>query len=143
MTTSQAEIDVLTRIEKYGHDFFLRLDMSHFDKLYDKSLQSKRKDESSSIRIFVTETFDGWWKSYREYDFGSPLSANYQPVSESITVFAGRQRIKDGKQYPYNVIKKPDFTLSLLPSHPVGIVLFKTFMEVCMACLCVLSQSLQ
>ena len=65
----------------------------------------------------------------REYDFSSPLSANFLPVSESFTIFATKEDSAT-PVLPSSIYQNSAYSISLLPSHPVGVVLFKQYLEV-------------
>lgn len=118
----EVEVDVLTRVAAPAHDLFLRLDLSYFQKVYEKH-SSSLSSSSSSAWQYVAEIYDGWWKTTREYNFWKPLSANYQPVSESMTLSAARSGAAASQS-------STDFVLSLVPSHPLGMVVFKQYVEV-------------
>ena len=116
---SEFEVDMLSRVETPAHDLFLRLDMSYFEELFN---MNKGNRGDASPHNFVTEANDGWWKTRRQYNYWAPLSANIQPVSEAFSVFAT----------DHEEVASMDYSVSIIPSHPMGMAFYKQIVEVCL-----------
>jgi hypothetical protein len=101
------EVEIMSRVSP-GHDLLLRLDLQHWEGRYwerERRTQSHTPQQRVPLR-YEGISSDGWWVSYtpdpppppssltslqgmiRRYQWLTPLSANFMPVSDSLTLTA-------------------------------------------------------
>lgn len=123
------EVDAHSQVE-HGSEIFLRVDL---DKLLEStlSLQSSKKTE----RSYSAVTSDGWWEMARNYDWYSPLSANFRPISSIVTFLISTTEVSSSQFASMSENQNTGMfveALTLSPSHPIGMVLHRGLVDMTM-----------
>lgn len=118
------EIDILSRVPQAGMELFLRVNLDHLiasAQKRDRHTSTSSNDKSTSI--YQAFTTDGWWQMWKAYDWLSPLSANFMPISSSITFISSNDK-KSGSTAVASIPR-----LTITPSHPLGVGVHDNFAE--------------
>jgi hypothetical protein len=117
------EVDVLTRVDR-GSEIFLRLDL---DNLLATTSSSAAKAVRHLSHVYTAMTSDGWWQMSREYDWYSPLSANFRPVSSAVSFLISTLQSPTAADASTPAVSARSTTgkFTFTPSHPLGMALHR------------------